>query len=182
MWKSEGEMRAVVRFVWYEWEMFSWGMEVITSTVLVGREPDDWNVGTADQGETKDALIEVTLLHARELRDFLGRCRDELKPFEQTDIVAGDFFDKPGEWVPHKIPSISPKAERERLNRSLAHLAYDRAAYETTGKDWDFKPIFCEITAAWNAFLAALPDERKEWFDEERDQRPVRRGRPRTPA
>lgn len=175
-------MQAVVRFVWYEWEMFSWGMDVIRSTVLVGRDPDDWNVGTGDQGETKDAVIEVTLMHARELRDFLGRDRKELKPFEQTDIVAGDFFDKPGQWVPHKTPSISPPAQRERLNRSLAHLAYDRAVYETAGKGWDFKPIFSEITTAWNAFLAALADDRKKWFDEERDQRPPRRGRACPPA
>jgi hypothetical protein len=182
MWKSENEMQAVVRFVWYEWEMFSWGMDVIRSTLLVGRDPDDWNVGTGDQGETKDALIEVTLMHARELRDFLGRDRKELKAFEQTDIVAGDFFDHPGEWVPHRIPSISPKAERERLNRSLVHLAYDRTHYEMAGKEWDFKLVFSEITAAWNAFLAALPDGRKKWFGEERNQRPARRGRPCFPA
>ena len=182
MCKSEREMRAVVRFVWYEWEMFSWGMDVIKSTVLVDRDPDDWNVGTGDQGETKDALIEVTLVHARELRDFLGRDRKDLKPFERTDIVAGDFFDKPGEWVPQEIPSVSAKAERERLNRSLAHLAYDRATYEASGKEWDFKPIFSEVTTAWTAFLTALPNDRKKWFEEERDKRPAQRGRPRPDA
>lgn len=182
MFKSEAEMKAVVRYVWYEWEMFSWAADVMKSTVLIGREQEDWNTGTGGQDEVKDATIEVILLHARALRDFLGRERKALKRFEQTDIVAGDFFDKPSEWTPHQLPSITPAPERERLNRSLAHLSYDRAGYETTGKDWPFREIFDEVTAAWMAFLDALPDDRKKWFDEERDYRPARRGRPLPPA
>src|SRR5262249_4554709 len=106
---------------------------------------------------TRRAAVVVTLLHARELRDFLGRERKDLKGFEKTDIVAGDFFDSPGEWVPHQIPSLSPAPERERLNRSLAHLPYDRVGYETTGKEWPFKEIFDEVTAAWDQPPPALP-------------------------
>lgn len=182
MWKSEVEMRAVVRYVWYEWEMFSWAADVMKSTILIGREQEDWNTGTGGQDEVRDATVEVTLLHARELRDFLSRERKDLKGFEKTDIVAGDFFDSPGEWVLHQISSVSPAPERERLNRSLAHLSYDRVEYDTTGKEWPFREIFAEVTAAWVAFLDALPDDRKKWFDEERDYRPARRGRPLSPA
>ncbi len=181
MWKPDPEMKAVVRYVWYEWEMFSWASDVMKSTILIGRDPDDWNTGTGGQNEVTDAVIEVTLLHARQLRDFLGRDRAELKGYDKTDIVAGDFFDNPGEWTPHAFPSLAPKKEREHLNRALAHLAYDRADYEAADKEWPFKEIFSEVTAAWVAFLDALHPDRRKWFDEEQDFRPARRGRTRPP-
>jgi hypothetical protein len=111
-----------------------------------------------------------------------GRVEWLRPPGTPLDKADSDFFDKPGEWTPHQLPSITPAAERERLNRSLAHLSYDRAGYETTRKDWPFREIFDEVTAAWMAFLDALPDERKKWFDEERDYGPARRGRPLPPA
>jgi hypothetical protein len=39
MWKSEADMRAIVRYVWYEWEMFSWAAEVIPVDRAKSRTP-----------------------------------------------------------------------------------------------------------------------------------------------
>ena len=115
----------------------------------------DWrgDETVVDVGGGNGSLLRELLGRHPDLRgivfDLPETVRDESTFGDRCTFVAGDFFDKPGEWVPHKISSISPKAERERLNRSLAHLTYDRAAYESTGKHWDFKPIFSEITAVW---------------------------------
>jgi hypothetical protein len=56
------------------------------------------------------------------------------------------------------------RQQKERLNRALAHLSYDRLDYDVTGKGWNFVLLIAEIQHVWAAFLKALPEERRDWF------------------
>src|SRR5687768_2646402 len=137
MWKSEPEMQDASRFVAYEWRQFSWaGSEI--------RNIPEFGLGTGSI-PSEDALVEVLLLHARGLRDFFGRSRTELKKFQETDIVAQDFYDNPGDWTKPSLSYLEGKREYERLNRALAHLSYDRSIYELSGKEWVFDTIIAEL-------------------------------------
>lgn len=104
--------------------------------------------------------IENALSHARVICDFLfaaprGNC---------PDVSARHFFDNPSQWTaaPDNLcPYI--KQHRERLNRSVPHLSYDRLQYEAN-KEWDLHTIASEIKNAWEFFLSALPSQRRQWF------------------
>src|SRR4051794_35633290 len=122
MHKPEPEMQEAAEFVKHEWRQFSWA--VSQSRTIPG-----FGLGTGRPDPSEDAVIEVLLLHARALRDFFGRSRSrgELKKFQESDIVAEDFYDKPGDWSKPSLTYLEGKREYERLNRALAHLSYDRS-------------------------------------------------------
>jgi len=158
MHKTDSEMQKAAAFVRYEWRQFSWAASEIPRA-LAG---EDSRPGTGGPEPSEDAVFEVLLLHARALRDFFGRRRGELRRFEQTDIVAEDFFDRPDECPTPTFGYLA--GEHDRLNRALAHLSYDRSIYELNGKDWDFDAIIAELATAKDSFLAALPTDRRYWF------------------
>jgi hypothetical protein len=158
MHKSILEMEQAAKPVRYEWRQFSWAAGVLA-------ENPEWypRTGTGTDDESGDAVVEVMLLHARALRDFLNRKRP-LSKFSESDILAADFFDNPDQWTLPAFSYVSQQRTKERLDRALAHLSYDRVGYEATGKDWGFPLLVSEIQTAWQAFVAALPEERREWF------------------
>lgn len=162
MLKPEPEMKGIVRYVKYEWDRFSWAAYMIKNSILLGEEPEDWEAGTGGGDDTTKSIIEVCLLHARALRDFLHRGRTD-QGVHKTDVLAVDFFDPTDPWVKPAFPYLM--LHKDRVNRALAHLSYERAGYELTGRDWDFKAIIAEVTDAWRAFLNALPETRREWFE-----------------
>lgn len=161
MYESETEMKDAATFVKYEWCMFSWAASVIDHTFPPEAAPEEWRMGTGDSSEPEDALVEVLLLHARALRDFFNRGRKD-SGVHATDILAEDFFDTPDQW--NKPVFIYLSQNKNRLNRALAHLSYDRIGYEVTGKDWNPRAITAELNEAWRTFLAELPEEREAWF------------------
>ena len=104
--------------------------------------------------------IEAALLHARVIYDFLFVLPRSGSP----DVSARHFFDDPSMWEPKVTEHCPYLAERrERLNRSVPHLSYDRLNYEKD-KDWDLHAAATELKGAWECFLAALPAERQQWF------------------
>ena len=157
MWKPEAELEKVVRFIRYERHMFDWATEQIPR----GPTAHEWRCGTGMVEEPIRVTIEAALIHARALRDFFCRRRKELSKRDETDILAEDFFNDPGDW---QMPAFTYlEAKRVRLNRALAHLAYDRTAY-LSDEDWDFQEITNEIHCAWDEFLKRLPEHRADWF------------------
>jgi hypothetical protein len=56
------------------------------------------------------------------------------------------------------------KLTKQRLDRALAHISYDRLGYAQSGKAWKTTLIAKEIDAAWEGLLAALPADRRAWF------------------
>src|SRR4051794_4211730 len=95
MFKNESDMQRAAAFVNYEWRQFTWAADEVPRALAA----EDSRPGTGGPDPAEDAVIEVMLLHARALRDFFGRGRAELKKYQQTDIVAEDFFDTPGTWT-----------------------------------------------------------------------------------
>jgi hypothetical protein len=159
MFGSEPDMKRAARLVRYEWDLFSWAATVLQGT-------DAWYVGagTGTDPEQDDAVREVFLLHARNLRDFFSRRRSALADWQRTDILAEDFLDNPALWRDPAFSYLTHSQTKERLDRALAHLSYTRLNYEATGKEWEYDAVFAELATAWAAFLAALGD-RKAWFD-----------------
>lgn len=104
--------------------------------------------------------IEAALLHSRVIYDFLFT---EPRP-NKPDVSAKHFFDSPNQWaVDAKTLCPYLTAERERLNRSVPHLSYDRLQYDKN-KDWDLHLVGTELKVAWDQFLAALPGDRRQWL------------------
>jgi hypothetical protein len=106
--------------------------------------------------------LESILLHARVIYDFLFKEPCSGRP----DVSAADFFDRPEHWKPNArilCPFLTDKNNRERINRALAHLSYDRIQH--TGAGWPVGQIGTEIENAWGFFLGQLAEEQRRWFD-----------------
>jgi len=128
----------------YEWNMFRYCYNNISSE-------------EADEDRKKhDLLLEGLLLHARVLRDFFTK-----KP-KKDDVSAIHFFDDPAVWENIK-DTLCPYLwkHRERINKYLAHLTYDRLRKD---KMWNCGAIFGELEHAWQQFYSLLPQKRKAWF------------------
>src|SRR5690242_10409660 len=103
MYKSETEMQGVAGFVRYEWWMLKHSWDQLPEEVREGRG----RPGTAHGHGYDDAAIESFLLHARVLRDFYRQQRKFLAGNAVTNIVAGDFFDRPEDWTPPALTYLA---------------------------------------------------------------------------
>lgn len=64
------------------------------------------------------------------------------------------------------------KANRNRLNKMLAHLTYRGAKFVELGdKHWPFVDFRNELRAAWRLFMSELDTERRAWFPAEVEPR-----------
>jgi hypothetical protein len=63
-----------------------------------------------------DALLESFLVHLRSLIDFFYRGGQD------DDVVAKDFFDKPGEWSANESTLLT--SAHTRANKELSHLQF----------------------------------------------------------
>ena len=107
----------------------------------------------------RNVLLECFLLHTRILRDFLTTHEKNRK---MDDIIACDFFDNPAEWEEQMSGLCQYSTDnRIRMNKKLQHLTYARLDEED---GWCCPTIRVEIDEAWEAFLLALPDDRRNWF------------------
>lgn len=157
MHKPENEMHGVVRFVRYEWGMLKSAWDQLPEEVREGRGRSGTGHGYDD-----DSVIECFLLHARVLRDFYRQRRTALAAHAVTNIVAGDFFDRPEEWTTPALSYLAAKV-KTRLDRALTHLAYDRTDY-LAEEDWNLRLAWDELEAAREQFLRNLPTDRRAWF------------------
>jgi hypothetical protein len=157
MHKPENEMQGVVRFVRYEWGMLNSAWNQRQEEVREGRG----RTGTG-HGYDDDAVIECLLLHARVLRDFYRQKRP-LTEIAETNIVAGDFFDKPDDWTPPALTYLAVVV-KTRLDRALTHLAYTRTEY-LAQEEWNLKLAWDELREAREQFRRALRPDRLAWFD-----------------
>jgi hypothetical protein len=158
MYKNEEEMKKAALLIMYEWRQFYWADSIVNpdSRRAVQTRPMIDKVA-------QDAALETFLLHARVLRDFFSNSRPRPRNAD-TDILAEDFFNTPGEWTKPTLKYLTETRSKERLDRALAHLSYDRISYAETGKGWRTSLIADELIAAWAEFLGTLHADRKEWF------------------
>ena len=117
-------------------------------------------VGTGiSSEEVRDAstLVESFLIHARVLRDFF--CRERHKA---DDVIARVFISG---WTQPPVSDYSYiSAQKERLDKALAHLTTSRVKDDSEGKQWDVVTIRREIEPMIDRFLAELPNDRRPWF------------------
>ncbi len=109
---------------------------------------------------TQSVALESFLIHVRNLRDFLYGAGTN-----PDDVVAGDFFPGLGQWEAIRPPM--PKViedNRERLNKTLAHISYSRLKYKGSAKAWPSQQIASELIAVVRVFLRHLPQNRSPWF------------------
>ncbi len=149
----------------YEITMFRHGYEklveldVDVGNILPGQVWPRVGTGISSE-EVRDAsvVLESFLVHARVLHDFFCQSRRW-----EDDIVASDFV---GTWAkPSESDYGYLNAQKERLDKALAHLTTTRVKYDTDGKVWDVATIRREIEGMIQRFFSELPDERRRLFE-----------------
>lgn len=80
-----------------------------------------------------NALLESFTIHLRALIDFLW----EPPKVKRDDVLASDFFAKPGHWlqIRGELPEVLQPA-KHRAGKEIAHLTYARLAVEPEAKPW----------------------------------------------
>ena len=150
----------------YEMRMFRHGydklaqLQVDMGNILPGDVMPRVGTGiSTEQVRDASTLVESFLIHARVLRDFF--CRGRLKT---DDVIAGDFVSG---WTQPPASDYSYiRAQKDRLDKALAHLTTTRVRYDSEGKKWDVATIRREIEPIIERFLAELPDDRRPWFED----------------
>jgi len=98
----------------------------------------------------RSVFVESFAVHLRNLIDFFYT--SPLKA-QGDDIVAGDFFNSPGEWNPGTIPTTLDSA-RQRANKEVSHITYKRKSANDTTKPWPVSDLFSEVNAVSRQFAA----------------------------
>lgn len=116
-----------------------------------------------DNEFAKIALLESRLLHTRNLIDFFERSQRTTRRtangrVENDDVLAQDYG-----FLPRTV-GLSQR-DKERLNKALAHIAYERVEYRSQNQmDWPLKTTLLPILVPCEEFLQYLIDKflRKE--------------------
>jgi len=145
---TDHDPEAVATYVWFERDMFNRVFERVEQ-------------GLNDDQFLENILVASFLLHARNLRYFLF---DEPR---LDDVSAQHFLPEWDEKVEKWCRYLHEN--RERLNKSLAHISYKRIEYESD-KEWEYVKIHTELTAAWDKFFSSLPEEKQKWFTGPRER------------
>lgn len=115
--------------------------------------------GNLNQYEN-NATLEVLLIHARCLLDFLYPPESKHK----DDVIIDNFFDN------NDFKKIMPKSLnisnylRRRTGKEIVHLTYNRLEIDPEQKKWNFQEIHDQIISVLNIFFNLLPKERRDWF------------------
>jgi hypothetical protein len=118
-------------------------------------------VGGIDK-TTENILVESFLIHARNLIDFL----QPTTHLRDDDVIAADFFVGAAvDWedVFKKVNIFTPAMDiegiRDRINKRLAHLTYDRLNIPPGGDSWDTTLLTRAILDGVDLFLTQVdPD------------------------
>jgi hypothetical protein len=152
--------------VTYEMRMFNHAynrlvqLEVDMGNIMPGDAMPRVGTGISTE-EVLDASawVESFLIHTRVLRDFFCRGRHK-----SDDVIAADFV--AGWTQPQASDYTYISAQKDRLDKSLAHLTTTRVMYDSEGKQWDVEKILSEIKPMIQRFLKELPVDRRSWFND----------------
>lgn len=87
------------------------------------------------------AYLESFTVHLRALTDFFYT---EPKNARTDDVIATDFFDTPGAWVPGALPQKLEDATT-RMNKEVGHITFKRKSGMDPVKPWPVDELFNEI-------------------------------------
>lgn len=142
----------------YELKMFFASLNACSKLhQLCHKALNEGGTWTQEDDDLRKSTLESTLLHARNLLDFLTG-----NPTRKDDIRAAHFLPNSEDcwWKSNKLELLSTR--RDDLNFSISHLTYRR-----TTKDrpkWDLQTIADEVHAAFDEFISLLPkSEQSRW-------------------
>jgi hypothetical protein len=143
------ELQAIPRYVRYEFNMLGNVVHEWTQRTIP-RQGKPW-IGSA--------FLDSVFLHARNVHDFLCHA-----PRENDDVVAGHFV-RNADGTPWTSELPFFESLQEDIHKYRHHLTYSRIRLRRTKWSHDeIKGIWDEIEAAWQSFLALLPEsERAHW-------------------
>jgi len=98
----------------------------------------------------KDALVELFVLHLRNLIDFFYPRQNA----QDSDVIASDFIDIASGWASPSSITDSLKAARRRADKELSHLTADRKDEGDPTKPWEVGALFTEIKGLAKTFAA----------------------------
>ena len=119
---------------------------------------------TDEVREISDRL-ESLLLHVRVLREFFYYWefrKNKSQKQKPDDVIAEDYIP---DW-PNRCPPIGQylRNNKERLDKSLAHLSILRVQYKRTEKRWDIAALRNELLPVIETFRSNLPASMQRWF------------------
>jgi hypothetical protein len=114
---------------------------------------DSLESGSTEDRILHNALVESFTIHARNLMHFLYP-----KGKQQSHILADHFFDDAGYWrKEHKKEPEEFGKSRDRVNKEIAHLTYDRLSITPDRKNWS--PVLGrKILEVMDSFFTAMPE------------------------
>jgi hypothetical protein len=105
------------------------------------------------------AALEVFLIHARALTEFLWRSRTDRSPPRETDGLAEDYFEE-GEWQRHRPPKSDRVGDMiQRVGSGLAHVSYKRLDPDEA-RGWDFGELGFRLYVGLQFFVVHVSPER----------------------
>ena len=101
----------------------------------------------------KNAVLESFLLHARNVLAFF------LDKQKNNDDVLAIHFIEPTKWEPLTKKWYDPTIiNRDRINKDLTHLTYDRQNRTTKTKVWECTRIAKKLDDLLTDFLSLIPE------------------------
>lgn len=171
---TETELRKLASIIAYEREMLQrthdmaiedWcnlfrcpeqGYEILDST----EDPETGMGCSGWRSDKGNAFLESFLVHARVLKDFLWKDGSGHK----DDVFAWEYVGRKNGWGRPDMGKYLTD-NKNRLDKSLAHLSVARLSFVGKKKEWDLPRVRDEIQECWEAFLNALDTERRLWFE-----------------
>jgi hypothetical protein len=152
--RSHEELRAAMAHISYEWQAFGSASIAVIKASNPG-QPHEVLMRT-QLPLVRPALLDSLAIHARTLLHFVYP-RDE----RADDVLARDFIPDWDALRPAEPADL--ETFRKRVNKLIAHLTYDRIAVtESESASWFVPGLLEALTAAWNVFVAKLPEELKD--------------------
>lgn len=138
--RTDEELRSISNHLIYEFQM-------LQRTCEFAR--------TEDNALRRNAFIESSTIHARNLLDFLYSPHS----LQDDDVIAEDFFDVPSVWLQNQPKmSLLLKSARRRVGKEIAHLTYERLLKKD--KKWQNSAIVNEIREVVLRFRGLAPQNR----------------------
>jgi hypothetical protein len=158
--QKDTDLHAVAGYVTYEIETLAFASEHLGG----------WHSSpkASPEDSEKNVALESFLLHFRNLRAFLCPLlqtdpQKEPPRVKPDDVIASDFL---RESTARNVVSPDPfLADKERIDKMLAHISYQRTRYITTGQDgWAVAKMLELMLEQFEVFLKPLPATERSWF------------------
>lgn len=146
--REEKKLEKAAREVKYEIDMFNY-----MSYVLIKHDYKILNENI------HDALIESFAIHAYNLFRFFYQER------EKDDIIVEDFNINRSQFIKNRTPKNELEFIKDKRDKQIAHLTYDRIYRNQQTKPWPLSSIFSKTKKTIMSFYYSLSEEQKTWFN-----------------